>query len=153
MHYPAKVKRVAAMAANVAPDGAVPEIVTLVKDSLASMPAAAQETPAGRRELRLARVLLDEPHIPLAALETITAPTLILASDHDLIQDEHTLAIYHHIPNSELNIFPGATHMVPYDDPVLFNASVQRFFATPYVPKDRIKDVLKSLGSLKASQN
>ncbi len=52
----------------------------------------------------------------------------MLAGDHDLIRDEHTLEIFHHIPNSQLCIFPDATHMVPYDDPALFNATVERFF-------------------------
>jgi hypothetical protein len=33
-----------------------------------------------------------------------------------MIRDEHTLEIYHHIPNSELAIFPNATHMIPYDN-------------------------------------
>ena len=34
-----------------------------------------------------------------------------------MIRDEHTLDIYHHIPNSQLGIFPNATHMIPFDDP------------------------------------
>ena len=67
-------------------------------------------------------MMLEEPHIELKALEAITAPTLVLAGDHDLIRDEHTVDIYHHIPNSQLAIFPNATHMVPFDDPALFNA-------------------------------
>jgi hypothetical protein len=43
--------------------------------------------------------------------------------------------------------------MVPYDDPVLFNTTVERFFRDPFVKKDRIKDLLKSFKTLKASQN
>ena len=80
----------------------------------------------------------------MRALEAITAPTLIMAGDHDLIRDEHTVEIYHHIPNSQLAIFPNATHMVPFDDPASFNATVEHFFRTPFVKKDRINDTLKS---------
>jgi pimeloyl-ACP methyl ester carboxylesterase len=47
------------------------------------------------------------------ALETMTAPTLVSASDHDMIRDEHTLEIYHHLPNGERYIFPGAIHAIP----------------------------------------
>ena len=72
-------------------------------------------------------MLLEEPRIEPSALEAIKAPTLILAGDHDLIRDEHTIEIYHHIPNSQLCIFPNATHFVPYDDPELFNSTVERF--------------------------
>ncbi len=41
--------------------------------------------------------------------------------------------------------------MVPYDDPALFNATVERFFWTPFVKKDRIKDFLASYESMTAS--
>ena len=96
-------------------------------------------------------MMLVEPQIELTALETITAPTLVLASDHDAIRDEHTLDIYHHIPNSQLCIFPNATHMIPYDDPVRFNTTIERFFREPFSKKDRIQDLLKSMEALKAS--
>lgn len=75
----------------------------------------------------------------------------VLASDHDLVRDEHTVEIYHHLPNSQLAIFPNATHMVPFDDPASFNATVERFFRTPFVKRDRIDDMLKSLETLRAS--
>ena len=91
----------------------------------------------------------DEPHIAPEALAAITAPTLVLASDHDVIADEHTLEIYHHLPNSELAIFPGATHMIPYDDADLFNATVYHFFSTPFVKKDRLEDVFKTMQKMK----
>jgi pimeloyl-ACP methyl ester carboxylesterase len=153
IRHPAKVKKIAAMAANLSPgeDAISPEVIGMVKSMLASVPAAARETPQGRRELKVTGMMLDEPHIELKALEAITAPTLVLASDHDVIRDEHTVAIYRHIPNGELAIFPNATHMVPYDDPASFNATVERFFRTPFVKKDRINDMLKSLEKLRST--
>ncbi|MCX6628361.1 MAG: alpha/beta hydrolase [Candidatus Solibacter sp.] len=154
IRHPAKVKRIAAMAANLNPgeEAIYPEVMTLVKSMMDSMPAAAKEAPQGKRELKVTQMMCDEPHIDAKALETITAPTLVLASDHDVIRDEHTLEIYHHIPNSQLCIFPNATHMVPYDDPDLFNATVERFFRAPFAKKDRVVDFLKSYEALKASQ-
>jgi pimeloyl-ACP methyl ester carboxylesterase len=149
---PAKVKMIATMAANLDPDGLYPETLATIKSMLDSTPAAAKETPQGKREMKVTQMMLDEPHIELKALEKITAPTLVLASDHDLIRDEHTLDIYHHIANSQLVIFPNATHLIPYDDPVRFNTTVETFFRTPFVKKDRIQDALKSLEALKASQ-
>src|SRR5215208_2623893 len=118
---------------------------------IAAVPADAKDTPDGRRGLKLSTLLLAEPHIELKALEAITAPTLVLASDHDVIRDEHTVDMYHHIPNSQLAIFPNATHMVPFDDAATFNATVERFFRTPFVKRDRISDLLKSLEKLRAS--
>jgi pimeloyl-ACP methyl ester carboxylesterase len=140
IRHPAKIKKIAAMAANLNPNGAYPEVIAMAKSMLVSTPSSKQS----KRELKVAQLVLDEPHIDPNALNKITAPTLVLASDHDLIMDEHTLDIYHHIPNSQLCIFPNATHMVPYDEPELFNATVARFFHEPFVKKDRVKDFLKS---------
>jgi pimeloyl-ACP methyl ester carboxylesterase len=145
IRHPANVRKIASMAANLAPTGAYPEVIEMAKSQLASIPANARQTAEGKRALRVGQLVLDEPHIDPRSLEMIAAPTLILASDHDLISDEHTLQIYHHIPNSQLCIFPNATHLVPYDDPELFNSTVDRFFRTAFVKKDRVKDFLKSL--------
>lgn len=154
VRHPDKVKKVASMAANLdpGPDALYPEVIALVKDMLASVPAAERNTPQGQRKIKLAQMMLDEPHIDPKVLESITAPTLIMASDHDLIRDEHTLEIYHHIPNSQLVIFPDATHLIPYDDPERFDAALDRFFATPFVKKDRIADTMKSVQKLKAAE-
>jgi pimeloyl-ACP methyl ester carboxylesterase len=144
IRHPAKIKKIASMAANLNPNGAYPEAIAMAKSMLSST--------HGKRELKVAQLVLDEPHIDPGALNKITAPTLVLASDHDLIMDEHTLGIYHHIPNSQLCIFPNATHMVPYDEPELFNATVARFFREPFVKKERVKDFLKSYQAMQASQ-
>jgi len=44
-----------------------------------------------------------------------------------MISDEHTLEIFHHIPNAQLQIFANATHMIPFDDPDRFNSIVATF--------------------------
>lgn len=152
IRHPAKVKKIAAMAANLNPseDAVRPDVIAMVKSMISAILAADRDTPRGRRELKVTGMMLDEPNIELKALEAITAPTLVLAGDHDLIRDEHTVEIFHHIPNSQLAIFPDATHMVPFDDSASFNATVERFFRTPFVKKDRINDTLKSLGKLRA---
>ena len=150
IRHPERVKKIAAMAANLNPseEAIYPEVLGWVKTNIESMTAEARETPQGKRELRLQRLLLEEPHIDPKALEAIAAPTLVLASDHDLIRDEHTLEIYHHIPNGQLCVFPDATHMIPYDDPARFDAVVDRFFRMPYVKKDRLQDAIKSIDEM-----
>ena len=151
IRHPAKVKKIVAMAANLNPsESAVqPEIIGVVKQMLDAVPAAERNTPQGRREIKVTSMVLAEPHIDPKTLESITAPTLVIASDHDIVRDEHTLEIYHHLPNSQLAILPNATHMVPYDDPASFNAIVERFLRTPFVKKDRVADLMKSLEKMK----
>jgi pimeloyl-ACP methyl ester carboxylesterase len=155
VRHPKKVKKIAAMAANLNPteDALSAEVLEMVRSMMAGIPADQKETPEGRRELKVTGMMLEEPHIDPKALESITAPTLVLAGDHDLIRDEHTLEIYHHVPNSQLAIFPNATHMIPFDDPATFNATVERFFRTPFVKKDRVKDMMSSFEKMRAAQS
>ena len=43
----------------------------------------------------------------------------------------------------------NATHLVPFDEPAAFNATVERFFRMPFMKRDRINDMLKSLEKLR----
>jgi pimeloyl-ACP methyl ester carboxylesterase len=152
IRHPDKVKSIIAMAANLnSTEEAFPPDAA---EWLASYVEAisGNETPEGRREFKVASIMLEQPSIAPESLESIVAPALIMAGDRDVIRDEHTVDIYHHIPNSQLAIFPNATHMLPYDDPVAFNATVERFLSNPSARKDRIHDLEKSLEELRASQ-
>ncbi len=150
IRHPEKVKKIVSMAANLYPSGAHPDALTMVHSMLDAVPAAERATPQGKRELKVVQMMLDEPHIKPEALEVIKVPVLVLASDHDLISDDHTLEIYHHLSNAQLNIFANATHTIPYDEPERFDAVVDRFLATPFVKKDRVKDALASFEKMEA---
>jgi len=118
------VKKIATLGANLNPteQAIYPEVLKGLQSTLANMPAAARDTPQGRRELKVTGMALEQPQLDPKMLQSIAAPTLVLAGDHDLIRDERTLEIYHHIPNSQLAIFPNATHMIPFDDPACSTA-------------------------------
>lgn len=152
IHYPGKVKKIASMAANLNPGPTAlhPDTIDMIKEMVATMPAAENPTRAQQRQRKVVSMMLVEPNIDPDELKKITAPTLILAGDHDLIADEHTLEIFHNLPNAQLCIFPNATHAIPYDDPARFNAAVERFFREQFVKRDRIKDALKSFEAMEA---
>ena len=147
IRHPAKVRKIAVMGAALNPSevAVYPEVIAQVKSSIAEMTGA---TTQNRRELKVTQLLLDEPYIPLEALEAITVPTLVMAGDHDVIRDEHTIEMYHHVHQSQLAIFPNATHMIPFDDPL--TSTVERFFRTQFVKKDRVRDLLKSVDKMRA---
>jgi pimeloyl-ACP methyl ester carboxylesterase len=139
--HPTKVRKLVAMAANLNPsaEALYPETQKLASDMTAT---------ATGRALRVGRLMLSEPHIDPASLAKVTAPTLVLSGDLDLIRLEHTVRIYNALPNANLAVFPNSTHMVPFDDPQLFNATVQRFLETPFRKKDRIGDTMASFEKL-----
>jgi pimeloyl-ACP methyl ester carboxylesterase len=151
MRHPQAVKKIASMAANLEPSDKAVYAAAISPPPAPDKVNAILEggNAAAIRKYRTDQLDRDHPHIPPAALEAIKAPTLVLAADHDLIRDEHTVEIFHHLPNSQLAIFPNATHMIPYDDPATFNATVDRFFSTPFVKRDRLGDVMKSIGKIR----
>lgn len=153
IRHPQKVKKIAAMAANLTPgeDALEPEIINVIKSMVAAAPAGQAETPERRREIKVTSMMLSEPNIDFKQLETIKAPTLVLAADHDAIRVKHTVEIYLHIPNSQLVIFPGATHMIPFDDPATFNATVERFLRTPFRKVEMLNDTIKSLERMRTA--
>ncbi len=150
LRHPTKIRKLVAMAANLNPEAVYPEVTKMVADMFAAMPPGTADTPAGRRQIRVAKLLSDEPHIDPAQLAKVTAPTLILSGDKDVIRLDHTVRIYESLPNADLAVLPNNTHAAPYDDAALFNALVDRFLKTPFRKKDRIADMMASLDKLTA---
>ncbi|MFZ4621757.1 MAG: alpha/beta fold hydrolase [Bacteroidota bacterium] len=65
---------------------------------------------------------LKYPNFTLPQLASIKTPTLVVAGDHDIIFDTHTLKLFHALPNSQLFIVPDSPHHVPIAKPkLLFN--------------------------------
>jgi len=145
VRHPDKVRKLVAMAANLNPDAIYPETSAWVAQMKSTMPADLDKTPEGRRAAKMLNLLEHEPHIDPKLLGKVVAPTLVLSGDHDVIQLRHTVEIYESLPNANLAVFPNSTHAVPYDDPKLFNATVERFLDTPFKKKDRIADLVSSI--------
>jgi len=76
---------------------------------------------------RLLLMLSTEPNINVEDLHTISAKTLVLAGEKDVIKAEHTRLIASNISGSQLIIFKKQTHMVPNENPLLFNETVLNF--------------------------
>jgi pimeloyl-ACP methyl ester carboxylesterase len=68
-----------------------------------------------------------EPHIAVDDLARISAPTLVLIGDDDMVSLEHTASLYRAIPNGELAVVPGTSHTVLMEKPELMNRIVLDF--------------------------
>lgn len=62
-----------------------------------------------------------QPTLTTEDLAGVRASTLVMAGDDDLMTLEHTIALYRAIPDAELAIVPGASHLVPLEKPELVN--------------------------------
>jgi len=150
VRHPSKAKKIISMAANLNPSthAFYKETDKLIRSMLASAPDSVRNTPVGRRAPKVTGMMLKEPNIDPTMLERITSPTLVLAGDHDIVRTEHIVEIFNHLQNAQLGVFPNSTHMAPFDDPELFNTTVERFLITPFRKKVRIADLMTSYEKL-----
>ena len=58
-----------------------------------------------------------EPTLTTVDLAAVTAPTLVMAGDDDLIEAAHTLALYGALPAGRLAVVPGTSHALPLERP------------------------------------
>jgi pimeloyl-ACP methyl ester carboxylesterase len=73
---------------------------------------------------------LREPAMTVSDLAGVTVPTLVMASDDDMVTLEHTLALYRGITNAELAIIPGTSHFLTQEKPELTTLIAADFLAT-----------------------
>jgi pimeloyl-ACP methyl ester carboxylesterase len=90
-------------------------------------------SPDGRDHLpvvfaKLSRAILDTPET-LTDLARITAPTLVMAGDDDLVTVEHAEAMRAAVPDGQLAIVPGASHGLPLEKPDLVARLILDFLA------------------------
>lgn len=68
------------------------------------------------------------PYVDLGELESLRAPTLVVAGDHDMVTVEHAAAICRATPDARLAVIPGE-HSVPIEKPALVANLVLDFLA------------------------
>jgi pimeloyl-ACP methyl ester carboxylesterase len=76
-----------------------------------------------------------EPTMRLDALRTLAVPTLLLQGDDDIVTLEHGVAMARAIPDAQLAVVPGASHLVPYEKPALVAQLLLDFLAEVQPPK------------------
>lgn len=134
IRHPEKVKKLAITGANIVPDTtAVPQSIwNMVTPTYTMLKYKKNRNEQENAAYKLLRLLVEQPHIPLADLQKINCPTLVIGGDHDVIKEEHTFLIYKNIPKSYLWILPASGHSTPivYKDD--FNKVVDRFFTNSY---------------------
>ena len=95
--YPGTLGAIATGGANIFVEGAL-------------IPSFAEGFLAEPNPNPLTRMMQIEPTMTPQDMQTIAAPALIMAGEHDLILEDHTRLIASNIPGAELKIIPGEDH-------------------------------------------
>jgi pimeloyl-ACP methyl ester carboxylesterase len=99
---------------------------------------------------KLIKMWRADPGIAVSRLANVTAPTLVLLGDDDILTNEHALAMHEALPESQLAIVPGASHALPLERPELTNRLLLDFLADEQAPK--LFPLREMLAHFKAAQ-
>jgi pimeloyl-ACP methyl ester carboxylesterase len=75
-----------------------------------------------------------EPNLEASELAKVTARSLVMFSDDDLVTLQHSTEMYDALPNAELAIVPGTSHFLTQEKAHLVNAIVLDFLTNEPVP-------------------
>ena len=146
LRRPDLVHRLVLISGQFHADGLLPG---LLPDGFADDPAAAAESmsasrlakryaevsPDGAGHFRVVaekntRMAVTDPRLDVAALAGVAARTLVLCGDDDAVALEHTLALYRGLPDAELAVVPGTSHVLVAEKPDLVAQLVLDFLTT-----------------------
>ncbi|HEU5027169.1 MAG TPA: alpha/beta hydrolase [Spirillospora sp.] len=101
--------------------------------------AYAEVSPDGRDHFpavlrKIADAAATEPAPDPSDLRAVTARTLVLAGDDDLVTLDHTVALYRALPTAELAVLPNASHLLLMEHPETVRALVRTFLTTDAAP-------------------
>src|ERR1700680_4334255 len=105
VRHPELVRRLVISGVNIAPEGLRPEDLAEMRATQIPKPKTIDE--------KLAQLWLTSPtesELNLPLLAKIAQPVLIISGDRDAITLEHTLTIFHALPDAELCVLPGTDH-------------------------------------------
>jgi pimeloyl-ACP methyl ester carboxylesterase len=83
---------------------------------------------------KTARMWREEPTLTSDDLAKVAVPTLVFVGDDEPIRLDHTVALYESIPDAQLGVIPGASHMLLMEKPQLSNELMLGFLAATEPP-------------------
>ena len=125
--HPQRIKRLVLTGANIKPNGLkfkfwLPTVLSYYMFTL-----AAQLDKKNEIHRDMLSIMIKEPNISEESLSKITAKTLVVAGENDIIKLKHTKKIAKLIKNSRLEIIKNADHFIPYKMPDVFNELISDF--------------------------
>lgn len=139
LHRPDLVRRLVMIGQYVNLEGAQPEFADMLKldqmpDMLPPMlrDLYAAVSPDGPEHwdavvAKVWQMFRTEPNIPLSELATVTAPTLLLMGDHDVVTLDHAEAMQRALPDARLEVVPDSAHALPLEKPDVVSRLVLDF--------------------------
>ena len=126
LKYPGRVGKLVLDGANLDPSGVKRSVQLPIEIGYTIARRFAGRHDGARRKAELLGLMVNEPQIRPEELARITAPTLVIAGERDMIREAHTRLIARSIPGAQLAILPG-DHFLAARNPEPFNGRVLQF--------------------------
>jgi len=117
--HPELVNKIITIGAVLNPNGVSEELI----ENLKSLVNRSSEN----TNLRLIKLMLNEPNITKLELNKIQNPVLVIAGEKDEVIENHTKEIQQNISKAELLVIPNSTHYVPFEQPKILNEAILKF--------------------------
>lgn len=66
---------------------------------------------------KIAEGVRTEPGLTPAELSVVRCPALVVAADDDIVTLDHTVSLYRALPDAQLAVLPGTSHLLLYEKP------------------------------------
>ena len=126
LKYPSYVRKLILNGANLRFSGLTLKTGAEILASYIKFCALAPFSRDAAKKKALYRLMVAEPKIDPAELHAITAPTLVIVGDKDMIRLSHSRLIADSIPRARLVVLPG-DHFIAQKNPEEFNRVVSEF--------------------------
>jgi pimeloyl-ACP methyl ester carboxylesterase len=134
MQWPELVKRLVMISGGFSKEGEAAPDAEWDVDAIAEFLAPAYGEVSPDREehfkvvaTKIGEMAAREPHLEASELAGVTARSLVMFADDDLVTPQHMIDMYAALPNAELAIVPGTSHFLTQEKPHLVNALVLDF--------------------------
>lgn len=129
LKFPEKVDRLILNGANLNARGVKAKVQIPIVSGYKIASLFAKKSPDAQANAEMLGLMVNEPNIPVEALRTVQARTLVIAGTKDMIKKAHTRQIYRELPDAELALIPG-NHFIAARNPEAFNRTVEVFLKT-----------------------
>jgi pimeloyl-ACP methyl ester carboxylesterase len=147
LERPDLVRKIVTIGSNFHHSGVMPKLLDGMADDPEMLRGAYEAvSPDGPEHWPVVKAkLLDMwrtgPTLTTDDLAGIAMPVLVLVGDDDAVFFEHTIALYEALPQGQLAVVPGTSHLVPMEKTALVNQLILEFLddgsVVSYLPMRR----------------
>lgn len=130
VRHPARVRRLVVVGANLDPSGLTGRTLAEVRAAHAVVAGLARVVPGLRGHAERLALMVHDPVLTPADLARVTAPTLVVVGEDDVVRPAHTRLIVDAIADARLAVVPRAGHMLPRCAPDRLAALADAFLAS-----------------------